>query len=126
MALCELSGRGPVVKNLVSHSNIKTKSKAHCNIQRKSFKSLILGESTRFKISVRTLRDIEHRGGLDSYLLRQPNHLLSKKALKLKNRIQAKIKPLSKEGSNLNTAPGSENPKKALKMPNIEENRTFK
>ena len=97
MALCELSGRGPVVKNLVSHSNIKTKSRAYCNIHKKSFMSFVLGESIRFKVSVSTLRDIEHRGGLDAYLLKQPDHLLSKKALKIKNRLQEKIKPSFKE-----------------------------
>lgn len=102
MALCELSGRGPVVKNLVSHSNIKTKSRAHINLQKRRLRSFILKEFIRLKVSVNTLRDIEHRGGLDSYLLKQPNYLLSKKALKFKNRIRSKIKNVPKnQGSTL-------------------------
>ena len=33
MARCELTGKGPVVKNKVSHSNIKTKFKAHFELK---------------------------------------------------------------------------------------------
>ncbi len=34
MGRCELTGKAPVVKNLVSHSNIKTKSIQRPNLQR--------------------------------------------------------------------------------------------
>ena len=33
MPQCELTGKKPVVKNLVSHSNIKTKSRALPNVR---------------------------------------------------------------------------------------------
>ncbi|MCZ0932304.1 MAG: bL28 family ribosomal protein, partial [Oligoflexia bacterium] len=49
MAFCELSGKRTKVKNLVSHSNIKTKSKAFANIQSKRFFSLQLKKSFQFK-----------------------------------------------------------------------------
>ena len=98
MARCEISGKGPVVKNLVSHSNIKTKSKAFANIQTKRLYSDALKEYTRFKIAVSALRDLEKQGNLDGYLLRQDDNRLSRRALTLKHRIQRKIR--SKKASN--------------------------
>lgn len=92
MAICELTGKRTVVKNLVSHSNIKTKSRAFLNIKKKYLESLTLKQKIRFKLAVSTLRDIDHKGGLDVFLLKQPNHLLSKKALKVKNQILKKMK----------------------------------
>ena len=97
MPLCELTRRGPVVKNLVSHSNIKTKSKAHAHIQKKSLESSILKETIRLKIAIRTLRDLEHKGGFDSFLLSQNDNFLSKRALKFKRRIQKKLKKNTKK-----------------------------
>ena len=91
MPRCELSGKSPVVKNLVSHSNIKTKSTAHPNIQKKQLFSRYLGHSFNLKIAVSVLRDVEHRGGLDAYILKQDDIFLSKRALTIKNRIKRKI-----------------------------------
>ncbi len=91
MARCELSGKGPVVKNLVSHSNIKTKSVAQPNIQSKKLFCQALNQTVSFKIATSTLRDMEHMGGLDKYILRQDDEKLSKRALTVKNRIKRKL-----------------------------------
>ena len=91
MPRCELSGKGPVVKNLVSHSNIKTKSKAYPNIQSKRIYSQSLNQFLGFKVATSTLRTIEHTGGLDSYILKQADKKLSKKALVFKNKVKSKL-----------------------------------
>ncbi len=91
MPRCELSGKGPVVKNLVSHSNIKTKSTAHPNIQNKRIYSQALNEFLGFKVATSTLRTIEHKGGLDSYILKQDDKKLSKRALTFKNKVKNKL-----------------------------------
>ncbi|MBT4761447.1 MAG: 50S ribosomal protein L28 [Bdellovibrionaceae bacterium] len=91
MPRCELSGKGPVVKNLVSHSNIKTKSRALPNIQRKQVYSQALNEQISLKVATSTIRNIEHCGGLDSYILKQDDKNLSKRALKVKLRVQKKL-----------------------------------
>lgn len=91
MSRCELSGKGPVVKNLVSHSNIKTKSTAYPNIQSKRLFSSVLNENVSFKLATSTIRNIEHRGGLDAYILKQPDDVLSKRALTVKNRIRRRL-----------------------------------
>jgi ribosomal protein L28 len=53
---CEITGKGPMVKNLVSHSNIKTKKVVQPNVQRKKFFSPALGST----ISLRARRDEHH------------------------------------------------------------------
>ena len=56
MSRCELTGKSPVVKNLVSHSNIKTKSKALPNVQRKRIFSKTLNAMVRLYLATSTLR----------------------------------------------------------------------
>ena len=97
MARCELSGKSPVVKNLVSHSNIKTKSKALPNVQKKRLYSQVLDQHVAFKVATSAMKSMEHSGGFDKYILNQAPENLSKKALAVKNRILRKIsKPAKK------------------------------
>ncbi|MCB0348780.1 MAG: 50S ribosomal protein L28 [Bdellovibrionales bacterium] len=91
MARCELTGKGPSVKNLVSHSNIKTKSIVHANIQKKQLHSQALNEFVDLKIATSTLRAIENRGSFDSYLLNLPEENLSKRAMTFKTRVKRKL-----------------------------------
>lgn len=88
MPKCDLSGKAAVVKNLVSHSNIKTKSKAALNVQNKRLFSTALKTFVRLKVATSILRTIEKIGGLDTFVIRQPNNLLSKKAKAIQKRIK--------------------------------------
>ena len=92
MSRCELTGKSPAVKNKVSHSNIKTKSIAMPNVQKKRVFSKALNEFVRLQISTSALRDMEHMGGFDTFVLRQDDTLLSPRALDAKNRIVRKMK----------------------------------
>lgn len=91
MSRCELTGKGPVVKNLVSHSNIKTKSTALPNVQQKRLFSRALNQMVSLKVSTHAIRSMEHVGGFDVYLLNQNECTLSAKALDIKRRIKRKI-----------------------------------
>lgn len=91
MSRCEITGKGPVVKNLVSHSNIKTKSTAQPNVQKKRVFSRILNEMVRLQIATSAIRDMEHVGGFDNFLLNQCDTKLSKRALAIKMRMKKKI-----------------------------------
>ena len=91
MARCELTGKSPVVKNLVSHSNIKTKSVAMPNVQKKRIYSPTLDQSVTLKVATSTLKSMEHFGGFDRYILKQASETLSKRALAVQNRIKRKI-----------------------------------
>lgn len=97
MARCELTGKGPVASNLVSHSNIKTKTRSFANVQYKQVFSNALNTSIQMKLAASTIRSLDHCGGFDKFILNQPNEVLSKKALTFKQRIQRKIsKPSAK------------------------------
>lgn len=91
MPRCELTGKAQVVKNLVSHSNIKTKSRAALNIQQKRVFSNALQELVNLKMATSTIRSLEHKGGFDAYILGQPDEVLSKRALTVKNRIRRRL-----------------------------------
>jgi large subunit ribosomal protein L28 len=91
MSRCELTGKGPSIKNLVSHSNIKTKSIVQPNVQKKRIFSRVLNQMVRFNIATSTLRDMEHVGGFDNFLLHRDDKTLSKRALAIKLRIKKKI-----------------------------------
>lgn len=91
MSRCELTGKGPVVKNLVSHSNIKTKSIAQPNVQKKRIFSRSLNQMVRLQIATSAIRDMEHMGGFDNFILNQDDKALSKRALAVKLRIKKKI-----------------------------------
>ena len=91
MSRCELTGKGPVVKNLVSHSNIKTKSVALPNVQKKRIFSRSLNQMVRLQVATSAIRDMEHMGGFDNFILNQDDSKLSKRALAVKLKIKKKI-----------------------------------
>jgi large subunit ribosomal protein L28 len=86
---CALSGKGVMVGNNVSHANNKTKRRFLPNLHRHSVYSETLGESIRLRISTHVLRTVEHRGGLDNYLLETRDAELPGDLRRLKRRIRA-------------------------------------
>ncbi|MFN8943128.1 MAG: 50S ribosomal protein L28 [Pseudobdellovibrionaceae bacterium] len=92
MSQCELTGKKPVVKNLVSHSNIKTKYNAQTNIQKKRIFSKALNQMVRLNMAASTMRSMEHNGGIDPYILSLEIGAMSKRALAVRSRILAKMK----------------------------------
>ena len=92
MSRCEITGKAPVVKNLVSHSNIKTKTIAQPNVQRKRIFSKTLNQMVRLYVATSTIRDMEHTGGFDSFILNADDKTLSKRATDVRNRIRRKMK----------------------------------
>ena len=91
MPRCELTGKGPIVKNLVSHSNIKTKSRAFPNVQFKTFYSPCLKRSFRLKVAASTVRSIDKSGGIDNFLMKGSKKCLSPFALKLRKNLEKKM-----------------------------------
>lgn len=85
---CELTGKGVMTGNNVSHANNKTRRRFLPNLNEVTLASDTLGQSFRFKIAAATLRTVDHRGGLDSFLARQADSDLSPKALKVKRDIE--------------------------------------
>jgi large subunit ribosomal protein L28 len=88
---CELTGKGVQVGHLVSHSNIKTKTRFLPNLVNVTLTSDALGRSVKMRISANALRSVDHRGGLDAFLLKAGNDELSTGALALKRDLQKKL-----------------------------------
>jgi large subunit ribosomal protein L28 len=86
---CALSGKGVMVGNNVSHANNRTRRRFLPNLRRQSLYSETLGESVRLRISAHAIRTVEHRGGLDGYLLGASDADLPGELRRLKRRIQA-------------------------------------
>ena len=84
---CELTGKGPMVGNNVSHANNKTKRRFLPNLQDVTLESEALGRSFRLKISNHALRSVDHRGGLDAFLKKAKDDELSSDALAIKKEL---------------------------------------
>lgn len=87
---CELSGKAVQSGHLVSHSNHKTKTRFMPNLCNVTLISDALGRSVRLKVAAATLRSVEHRGGLDGFLLKAKEVDLSQNARALKREIGKK------------------------------------
>ena len=85
---CELTGKGVMVGNNVSHANNKTKRRFMPNLNDVTLASETLGRSFKFKISASALRTVDHRGGLDAFLAKAKDADLSSRALKVKKDIE--------------------------------------
>ena len=85
---CELTGKAVLVGNLVSHSNHKTKTRFLPNLLKVTLLSDALGQSVRLRVSANALRTVEHRGGLDAFLLKASETELSQKARELRRKIR--------------------------------------
>ncbi len=84
---CELTGKGVMVGNNVSHANNKTKRRFLPNLNDVTLASEALGRSFKFRVSASALRSVDHRGGLDAFLARAKDAELSDRALKVKREI---------------------------------------
>jgi len=67
---CDLTGKKPLVGHKVSHSNHKTKRRFLPNLRNVTLISDLLGRSFRVRVSANALRTVDHRGGLDAFLLK--------------------------------------------------------
>lgn len=84
---CEITGTGVMSGNNVSHANNRTRRRFLPNLQVVSLLSEKLGRIFKLKICSKTLRSIEHNGGLDSYLESTSNTKLTDEAVKIKKTI---------------------------------------
>jgi large subunit ribosomal protein L28 len=86
--VCELTGKGPMVGNNVSHANNKTKRRFLPNLTEVTLGSDVLDRSFKLRISNAALRTVDHRGGLDAFMAKAKDAELSDRALKIKREIE--------------------------------------
>ena len=85
--VCELSGKGPMTGNTVSHANNRSRRRFLPNLNEVTLISDVLGQSFQLRISAAALRTVDHRGGLDAFLAKAKDAELSPKALKIKKEL---------------------------------------
>ena len=90
---CELTGKGVMVGNNVSHAVNRTRRRFLPNLLNVSLISDSLGRTVKLRISANALRSVEHRGGLDAFLLKASDDELSVNALGLKKEVKAALAP---------------------------------
>jgi large subunit ribosomal protein L28 len=87
---CDLTGKKALVGHKVSHSNIKTKRRFLPNLRNVTLISDTLGRSVRVRVSANALKTVDHRGGLDAFLLKASDEDLAPKMRVLKKAIAKK------------------------------------
>lgn len=85
--VCELTGKGPMSGNTISHANNKNRRRFLPNLNEVSLASDTLGKTFTLRISAAALRSVDHRGGLDAFLAKAKDVELSADALKIKRDI---------------------------------------
>lgn len=86
--VCELTGKGPMSGNNVSHANNKSRRRFLPNLNDVTLTSDATGKSYSLRISAAGLRSVDHRGGLDAFLAKAKDAELSDRALKIKREIE--------------------------------------
>ena len=87
---CELTGKGVMVGNHVSHAHNKNRRRFLPNLCKVHLMSETLGQAFSLRVSTRALKTVEHRGGLDAFLAKSRDSELSSRALKIKRLIEKK------------------------------------
>ncbi|MEX6506388.1 50S ribosomal protein L28 [Jiella sp. M17.18] len=88
---CELTGKAVQSGNNVSHANNKTRRRFLPNLCNVTLISDALGQSYRLRVSAYALRSVEHRGGLDAFLIKADESELSQRARLLKRQVAKKL-----------------------------------
>jgi len=84
---CQITGKGVLTGNNVSHANNKTRRRFLPNLQEQSLLSDTFGFPVSLRMSTRAIRTVERNGGIDAFLLATSNRKLPAEALALKRRI---------------------------------------
>jgi large subunit ribosomal protein L28 len=89
---CELTGKGPTTGNLVSHSNIKTRTRWLPNLQRKRYSVPELGQILTLRLSTAAIRTIDKVGGISNAIRKAKDDQLSEQLLKVKRSLARQAK----------------------------------
>lgn len=88
---CDLTDIGAMTGNNVSHAQNKSKRRFEPNLCNVTLQSVAMGKSFKLRITAATLRTVDHKGGLDEFLLNTRNTKLSAKAQKMKRDLKKKM-----------------------------------
>ncbi len=85
---CALTGKGVQTGNNVSHAHNKTRRRYPPNLQQVSLMSDAIGKRVSLRVSVAAIRSVEHKGGLDAFLVDARDGDLNLEMRRLKKQIK--------------------------------------
>lgn len=85
---CQITGKKLMYGNNVSHANNKTRRRFMPNIQDTSLYSEALDRMVSVRVTVAGLRTVDHKGGLDQFLLDTPKAKLDEDLRPLKALVE--------------------------------------
>lgn len=86
---CQITGKGVMTGNNVSHAKNRTRRRFLPNLQQTTMMSEILDRKVSLRVSTSAIRTVEKHGGLDAFLLQARNTELADEARALKREIVA-------------------------------------
>ena len=86
---CQITGKGVMSGNNVSHAKNRTRRRFLPNLQQTSMESEILGRTVSLRVTTSAIRTVEKHGGLDSFLMQARNAELADEARALKREMMA-------------------------------------
>lgn len=84
---CELTGKLPLSGQNNSHAENKTKRKFRPNLCTVTLMSEKLNRKIRLRICAQALKTVEHRGGLDAFLIKAKRETLSLDLQRMKSEL---------------------------------------
>lgn len=87
--VCQVTGKKNLSGNNVSHANNKTRRVFRPNLQTVRLYSETLKRSVSMRVTAAGLRTLEHKGGLDAFLLDAKSADLTPSLRKMKSQLQA-------------------------------------
>ncbi len=88
---CMVTGKGVLTGNKVSHANNKTRRRFLPSVQTMRLYSESLGRMISLKLSTHGMRSVEHKGGLDAYLIETPKTGLDISLRAVKAEVETKL-----------------------------------
>lgn len=88
---CQVTGKAPMSGNNVSHAENRTRRRFLPNIQETRLYSESLGRWVAMKVTTNGLRTVEHKGGLDSFLINTAKTKLDPKLRKIKAAVEKAV-----------------------------------
>ena len=88
---CQITGKKLLAGNNVSHSQRKTRRVFNVNIQDTSVYSEALDASVRVRVSTAGLRTLDHKGGLDKFLMDTPVSKLDEALRSAKSKVEKAV-----------------------------------
>ena len=80
---CMVTGKKVMFGNNVSHANNKTRRRFNPNVQDTTLYSEILGQNISIRLTPAGMRTLDHKGGLDAFIMNTP-----------KTKLDAYLKPI--------------------------------